>query len=121
MRRRESRVESLESRVERLEFYQQLLLETLEKENAEFYKLIVGAKLTKEDVNELYMLCERMNVEFQKQKAEGLVIFTPLLTQFAGLLHPKLNVEKTIEVLLNKGIYVALMKEFKKLLYKKER
>jgi len=114
------RVESLESRIERLEFYQQLLLETLDRENADFYKLIVGANLTKEEVNALYKLCEDLNVELQMQKAEGLVVFSPLLTQFAGLLHPNLNVERTIEVFLNKGMFIALMQEFKKVLNKNE-
>jgi hypothetical protein len=106
-------LESLESRVERLEYYQKILFELIDNEKVHLYKLIVEANLTKADVEDLFTLCEAMNSEYETQKAEGLVVFTPLLTQFVGSLHPNLDVEKTIEVFLKQGSFVAMMKEFK--------
>jgi len=109
-------MESLERRIERLEYYQRLMFNLLDNEKASFYRLIVEANLTKEDVDELFKLCENLSNEYQKQKAEGLVFFTPLLTQFVGLLHPNLDVGKTVEVLLSQRKYVPLMNEFRKLI-----
>ncbi len=107
-------MESLEARIERLEYYQKLLLKMLNQQNGHFYKMIIEESLSEKEVEELINLCELMSKEYKKQKAEGYVIFIPLLTQFAGLLHPKLEVEKIVEVFLKQGWYVDLMTEFKK-------
>ncbi|MFC4322156.1 DUF1878 family protein [Litchfieldia salsa] len=109
-------MESLEARVNRLEYYQKLLLQLLDKEKVNFYKLIVESNLQENEVNDLLNLCELMSIEYKKQKAEGLVIFSPLLTQFAGLLNPKLNIKNTIEALLKQGLFVPVMTEFYDLL-----
>ncbi|QOR67417.1 DUF1878 family protein [Cytobacillus suaedae] len=109
-------VESLEARIERLEYYQTLLFDFLNTEKAAFYKLIVKSQLSKNEVNELLNLCESMDEKFKQQKAEGFVTFTPLLTEFVGMLHSKLEVKEVIDALINHGMYLALMYEFKKLL-----
>lgn len=109
-------VESLEARIERLEYYQTLLFDFLDTEKAAFYKLIVKSQLGKNEVNELLNLCEIMDEKFKQQKAEGFVTFTPLLTEFVGMLHSKLEVKEVIDALINHGKYLALMYEFKKLL-----
>ncbi|WP_078548950.1 DUF1878 family protein [Litchfieldia alkalitelluris] len=113
-------MESLETRISRLEYYQRLLIQLLDEERYRFYRLITTANLTEGEVEELLRLCESLSKELKKQKAEGLVIFSPLLTQFAGSLHPKLEVSETIDVLLNQGLFVPLLTVFKELLKKGE-
>lgn len=106
-------MESIEERIERLEYYQSLMLPLLEDKLPPFYKLIMEAKLTKKDVIELLKYCEELSIEYKNQKAEGFVGFTPLLTQFVGMLHPNLDPKATIDVLAKERKYTPLMHEFK--------
>lgn len=108
-------METLEERIERLEYYQSLVMGLVDDRLAPFYKMIIDAKLTKNDVEELLDLCEELSIKLKEQKAEGLVVFTPLLTHFVGMLHPHLNPEQTINVLMKQGIYTDLMQELKKM------
>ncbi|MBD8067722.1 DUF1878 family protein [Bacillus sp. PS06] len=111
-------MESFETRISRLEYYQRLLFQLLDEDKIRFYKLIVESNLQEWEVDDLFKTCELLSKEYKKQKAEGLVIFTPLLTQFINLLHPNLKVEKTVEALLKQGLYIPLMTEFDSLLKK---
>lgn len=109
-------MESLVERIAKLEYYQLLLLEMIDDERLPFYQLIIKARLTKQEVEDLLSFCEELNKQYEKQKAEGFVVFSPLLTQFAGMLHPKLNPEATIFALFNQGMYTGLMTEFRKII-----
>lgn len=104
---------SLEERLEKLEYYQSLLMEMVDHHKKPFYSLVIRANLTKEEVEELLKLCESLSNKYEKQKAEGLVIFTPLLTEFAGMLNPKLNVDQTIEAMLKQNMFIPLMSQLK--------
>jgi hypothetical protein len=109
-------MDTLEERIARLEYHQSLLLEMIDETKKPFYQLIIKANLTKEEADEVINLCKNLSEEYKKQKAEGLIVFTPLLTQFAGMLHPKLPLEQTIDALLRQNMFVPLMKEFKKII-----
>ncbi|WP_449539304.1 DUF1878 family protein [Ferdinandcohnia sp. Marseille-Q9671] len=107
------KMESIEERLERLEFYQSLIMPFLGDKLSPFNKMIIDAKLSKKDVEHLLLICEELSKEFKRQKAEGFVGFTPLLTQFVGMLHPNLNPKTTIDVLISEEKYTPLMLEFK--------
>jgi Protein of unknown function (DUF1878) len=109
-------MDTLEERIAKLEYYQSLLLEMIDETKKPFYQLIIKANLTKEEVDEVIQLCQHLSEEYKKQKAEGLIVFTPLLTQFAGMLHPNLPLEQTIDALLRQNMFVPLMQEFKKMI-----
>ena len=111
-------MESIEDRLERLEYYQSLILPLLGDKLTPFYKLIMDAKLSKKDVEDLLNLCEELSIEYKKQKAEGFISFTPLLTQFVGMLHPRLDLKATIDVLAKERKYTPLMNEFKGIINK---
>jgi Protein of unknown function (DUF1878) len=111
-------MESIEERLERLEYYQSLILPLLGDKLSPFHQLIMEAKLTKKDVEDLLDLCEEMSIKYKKQKAEGLICFTPLLTQFVGMLHPHLDPKTTIDVLAKEREYTPLMYEFKGIINK---
>jgi len=111
-------MESIEERLERLEYYQSLILPLLRDKLSPLHQLIMEAKLTKKDVEDLLDLCEEMSIEYKKQKAEGLICFTPLLTQFVGMLHPHLDPKTTIDVLAKVRKYTPLMYEFKGIINK---
>ncbi|MBS2771733.1 YhaI family protein [Anoxybacillus rupiensis] len=106
----------MEKRMAKLEYHRSLLLQMVDESKNPFYSLVITADLAKEEVEEVLSLCEELNKEYEKQKAEGLTIFTPLLLHFAGMLHPRLPLEKTIDALLKQRLFVPLMQEFKKLI-----
>lgn len=106
----------MEDRIAKLEFHRSLLLEMIDETRKPFYSLVIAADLTKEEVEEVITLCEQLSKEYEKQKAEGFTIFTPLLIHFAGMLHPHLPLEKTVDALLKQQMFVPLMKELKKLM-----
>lgn len=109
-------MDSLEERIERLEFYQTLLLDLLGEEQVPVYRLFMKSKLSKKEAVELLSLCEELNNKYQKQKAEGLLVFTPLLTQFVGMLHPKLHPMETVEAFLKQRMFQSVMEELKRMM-----
>ena len=110
------KMESLETRLETLEYYQKLLLQMIDSQRFPFYKLVMERGLTKREVDELFSLCDKLNLQYEEQKAQGLVIYTDLLTQFANQLNDKLNANETIQAMSKQGMYPLLMKEFISLL-----
>lgn len=106
-------METNEEKLERLEFYQELLL-PVTKASFPFYALIVKNKLTKHEVNEIFDLCQQLENQYEKQKEEGFVTFAPLLTHFVGMLNYKLDPHKTIVALYEQDFYRGLMNEFLK-------
>ncbi|MEH7381570.1 DUF1878 family protein [Bacillus sp. JJ1533] len=106
-------MESIEERIARLEYYQSLILPLLDDKLPPFYRLIMDAGLTQTDVEALLNACEQLSIDYKKQKAEGFIGFTPLLTQFVGMLHPRLDPEATIDVLAKERKFAPLMHELK--------
>ncbi|ABO65944.1 MULTISPECIES: YhaI family protein [Geobacillus] len=109
-------MESLEKRVAKLEFHQSLLMEMVDEAKKPFYSLIIRADLTKEEVDAFLSFCQELAEQYEQQKAEGLTIFTPLLVQFAGMLHPNLPLEQTVDAMLAQQMFVPLMTELKTLI-----
>ncbi|TYR79002.1 DUF1878 family protein [Priestia megaterium] len=104
-------METLESRVSRLEYYIKLLAGTPEKEAKPFIELVVQKELTKREVEEVLILCEEIKEEYIEQKAEGLTDFVPLLTQFVGMLNYKLTPRETVQSLIHQSSYKDVMSE----------
>ncbi|RIV04523.1 DUF1878 family protein [Priestia flexa] len=104
-------METLESRVSRLEYYIKLLAGTPEQEAKPFIELVVKEELTRREVEDVLLLCEEIKEVYIEQKAEGLTDFVPLLTQFVGMLNYKLDPQETIESLLNQSSYKDVMTE----------
>ncbi|MGM7719329.1 DUF1878 family protein [Metabacillus sp. Hm71] len=105
-------MDSLEKRLETLEYYQTLLLQMIEPNRFPFYRLVMEKGLTRDEIEELYKICDELAFLHEEQKAQGLVIFTDLLTQFAGQLNEKLEIGETIQAMAKQGLYRSLMKEF---------
>ena len=103
---------SIEKRLETLEYYQSLLLKIVEPAKFPFYHLVMSKGLSKEEIEEVLMICEELSRLHEEQKAQGLVIFTDLLTRFAGQLNPKLDLYETIQALHRQNLYSSLMDDF---------
>jgi len=103
---------SIEKRLETLEYYQSLLLKIVEPAKFPFYHLVMSKGLSKEEIEEVLMICEELSRLHEEQKAQGLVIFTDLLTRFAGQLNPKLDLYETIHALHRQSLYSSLMDDF---------
>jgi Protein of unknown function (DUF1878) len=102
---------SFEKRLETLEYYQTLLLQMIDSNRFPFYRLVMEKGLSKEEIEDIYRLCNELSFLHEEQKAQGLVIFTDLLTQFVGQLNAKLDIVETVQALLKQGLYSSLMKE----------
>ncbi len=109
----------MEERLATLEYYMELLIKQMDHTRFPWDGLIIRVKLSRRDVQSIYELCERLSKEMEKQKAEGFVTFSPLLTQFRQALPPNLPWEETIDALRSQGLYISLMDEFHKLIKKK--
>jgi hypothetical protein len=77
-----------------------------------FYHLVMERGLSREEIEELYRICDELTYLHEEQKAQGLVIYTDLLTQFAGQLNSKLDIAETVQAMLKQGLYSSLMKDF---------
>ena len=107
-------MDELERRIERLEYHQQLLLRMIGHEEMQLYYLIVDKNLSRKETEELLNICDNLNKEVEKQKAEGYVTFNPLLIELKSKLIPSISPTELIQACLKQGVYVSLMKELKK-------
>jgi Protein of unknown function (DUF1878) len=109
-------MDSIEKRLETLEYYQTLFIKMIEPEQFPFYHMVMSKGLTKEEIEEVNAICHELSVNHKEQKAQGLVIFTDLLTQFAGQLNAKLDLYETIRALHKQNLYRPLMDDFLELM-----
>lgn len=106
----------IERRLEKIEYHQKLLLAMIQTQNFPVYELIVKKDLAEDEVEKLFNLCDELTIQYEQQKEEGFVYFTPLLAQFVRLINKKLDPEETINAFLGQKIYVSLMEVLKKTL-----
>jgi hypothetical protein len=104
-------MESVEERLERLEFYNQLTIKSVDLTRYPFFRLVMEKKLTEEEMRQVIFLCDELEKLFLLQSEEGFVDNMPLLIQFAGMLTPKLKPKETILALLQQGKYISLMEK----------
>ncbi|WP_243385835.1 DUF1878 family protein [Bacillus kexueae] len=105
----------LEKRVENLEYHLRLLLKMSNAQKFPFDYLVVTKGLSEEEVNQLMNLCRKLELQHEEQKAQGLLYYTDLLTLFAGQLNEKLDINETIDAMLQQGLFPQLMSDFKRL------
>lgn len=107
-------MDELERRLDKLEYHQQLILRMIGDTEMQLYYLIIDKNLSRKETEELLNLCDSLNKEVEKQKAEGYVTFNPLLIKLKSSLVPSISPEELIQACLKQGIYVSLMKELQK-------
>lgn len=106
--------EELREKLDRIEYYQSLMLKMIINSEDQFFKLVIEKQLKKTDVEQFYTLCEKLSKELQEQKAEGFVYFYPLFEIFKSNLHPNLDAEAVIRACHMQKLFQPLMSEFKK-------
>lgn len=107
-------VNRLLEKINKLEYHQKLLMQIVDNPNKEFFKLVIENSLEEKDVQEFLMLCEKMDKEWEEQKAEGFVYFLPLFQKFSIQLHSRLQPEMVIHACIKQGLFFPLMNEFNK-------
>lgn len=107
-------LDALLEKINRLEYHQSLLLKMISTSNDQFYKLVIEKSLTKHDVEQFFQKCDELTLLYKKQKAEGLVYFDSLFTEFQKALPPSLNAEEVVRACLRQQLYLPLMLEFQK-------
>ena len=110
------KMDELVRRIEKLEYHQQLLLRMIGHAEMHLYYLIVHKNLSRKETEELLNLCDTLNKKIEKQKAEGYVTFSPLLTELNNRLMPQISPEELVHACLTQGVYEELMQELKLLL-----
>lgn len=103
-------------RINVLEYHQKLLLKLLNDPKLELYKLIIENGLTEQEVRNFYSLCDRLNIKFEEQKAEGYVYFHPLFHELSSSLPPTLKIRNVINACLIQKFYLSLFQELEKYL-----
>lgn len=109
-------MESVEEKMNRLEFQQTLMLQMIDHSKYPFFRLVLEESLSEKEMKELIELCEELDDKYEKLKEEGFVHFTFLLTHFVGMLNTKLNPLEVAEAMYYQQMFAPLMKEFIKLL-----
>lgn len=104
-------MEVLEDRLAKIEYHMQLLMKHIDVESYPFDILVIKRGISKEEVEELFDICEKLNIELEKQKADGFVTFSPLLTKWNASIPEKFPKEETIFALYKQNIYRDLTKE----------
>lgn len=107
-------INGLLEKIKKLEFHQRLLLQIVDHPNKAFFKLVIENSLGEEDVEAFFLLCEKINNEWEEQKAEGFVHFLPLFQKFSIQLHSRLKPESVIHACIRQDIFLPLMNELKK-------
>ncbi|RDI47873.1 DUF1878 family protein [Falsibacillus pallidus] len=102
-------MDALIKRLEKLEFQQKLLLRMLPHSGHEFDKLIIEKDLSEQEARQFHKLCERLNKEYEEQKAEGFVFYVPLFKEFKESLHPALDPKQVIKACVKQKLYLELM------------
>lgn len=97
-------------------FQIQLLSKIIDIDRYPFIKLIMEHQISEEEYQRLFTLLERQQKVYLEQKEEGLLDFTSLLVEFAGLLTEKLDPTETILALRKENYFKDLMDEYVKLL-----
>ncbi|MGN1401428.1 MAG: DUF1878 family protein [Bacillus sp. (in: firmicutes)] len=104
-------MEDVRKRVEQLEFQQSLLLRMLKNSKEQLYYMIIQKNLTKQQTEELLILCENMSKKYEKQKAEGYVTFYPLLSELKKHLPANISPEELVSACLRQGEFLAFMEQ----------
>lgn len=98
-----------EEKMEKLEFYHELLLQMVDTKKYPFYHLIISKGMSKKEMEDVFRLCEELSEKYEKQREEGFVHFTPLLIEFVGMLPYSLDPKETILALKQQKLYEELM------------
>lgn len=102
-------------------FHVQLLMKRIDMNDYPLTKITIEHELSWEEYEELFQLLQKLDEIYQVQKEEGLLDFTILLVQFAGMLNEKLGPHETITSLKTEGYFPELMGEFIKIIQRKEK
>ncbi|MBM7715075.1 DUF1878 family protein [Siminovitchia sp. FSL H7-0308] len=99
----------MKARVEKLEYHQRLLLGMIQHTDKAFDLLVIKYNLSEQEVEGFLELCEKLNKDLKKLKADHFVYYTPLFQEFTTRLNKKLSLKETITACIKQGIYVELM------------
>ncbi|WP_040954590.1 DUF1878 family protein [Virgibacillus sp. SK37] len=102
------------------EFHLSLISRIIDMRRYPFTRLIMERNITNPEYKELMKLLEDLDDKYHTQRKEGLLDFSSLLIQFAGMLNEKLEPTETIYALNQEEIHKELMSEFMKIIQQEE-
>ncbi|MGO4887484.1 DUF1878 family protein [Anaerobacillus sp. MEB173] len=113
-------METLEERIERLEFYQRILMKMVKSNEFPFFQIVIEKALTEQEMIEVFSLCEELEKQLEEQREDGFIHYTSLLVHFVGMLNSKLDPLRTIKALSQQNLYNSLMEKLEELIQKED-
>ncbi|OLO36496.1 hypothetical protein BTR23_15335 [Alkalihalophilus pseudofirmus] len=98
-----------EEYLKRLQFQHRLLLKMVDREAYPFYALALENDLSELEVEQVLLLCQELQKEYEEQCELGFVHHTPLLVHFVGMLPEKLPLDETLKSLRAQDLYTELV------------
>ncbi|MFV8826907.1 DUF1878 family protein [Alkalihalobacterium sp. APHAB7] len=93
----------------KLKFQHRLLLKMIDRNSFPFYSLALEKDLSEGEVEQVLMLCQELQKEYEEQCELGFVHHTPLLVHFVGMLPEKLPIAETLQALKAQNLYIDLI------------
>ncbi|MCF6136176.1 DUF1878 family protein [Pseudalkalibacillus berkeleyi] len=111
---------SEEEKMERLMYYQQIMVDTIDPKRFPWYRFIVEAELGKDEVKEVYQLMKELEKEKESLREAGMVDQTSLLLHYVGMLNSTLNPFTTASALKQQGMFVDITAELLEMMKENE-
>lgn len=109
-------MEDIRKRLEQLEYYVSLLVESDIMQNLPFLNWVIKNNRTKKEIEHIFLVCEEIDALYKKQKAEGFLHFHPLLQIFQEKTKPYIDdIEEFTFMMVREKLFADLMKEFLKI------
>ncbi|WP_349409591.1 DUF1878 family protein [Pseudalkalibacillus sp. SCS-8] len=107
-------------RIDRLSFYQEILLDTINPIRFPWYRIIIEKGMERAEVEEVYALFEQLEERKENIREAGMLDMTPLLFHYVGMLNSDLDPFMTAKALHDQGIHKSLTAELIELMKEKE-
>lgn len=107
-------------KMERLSFYQQLLIRTMDEKAYPWYRMIVEKNLSEGEVEDIYRLFKELERKKEDLREAGMLDQTSLLLHYVGMLNLTLHPFMTANALNRQGYFKSLTAELIEMMKEKE-
>ncbi len=107
-------------KIERLSFYQQLLVRTMDEKEYPWYRMIVEKDLSEREVEDVYRLFKELEHKKEDLREAGMIDQTPLLLHYVGMLNLTLDPFMTANALNRQGYFKTLTAKLIEMMKAKE-
>ena len=107
-------MDKVDQELNTLRFHHECLARAIRNPDRVLDLLFVEKNFSRREAEELFQLCDRLNKDYETEKAAGYVYFQPLLEKLRIGISTKLTVPELTDACQRQGVYSAFMIEMKK-------